>query len=97
MGRCVDGMENIGIKTIICAKLPANYFLRCDNSFSWSQALQLPLLDLCKKTGELELDKMSKLYVEELAIASAAAKGEYEWSNGEGCHKGKLLKKFAVF
>lgn len=58
-------------------------------SFSWSQALQLPLLDLCKGTGELQLEEMSKLYVEELRIASAAALGEHEWSNGEGAHVGK--------
>ncbi|CAB9505573.1 Fructose-bisphosphate aldolase [Seminavis robusta] len=55
-------------------------------SFSWSQALQLPLLELCKGKGELQLDEMSKLYVEELAIASAAAKGEYEWQEGQGDH-----------
>ena len=58
-------------------------------SFSWSQALQLPLLDLCKGKGELQLEEMSKLYVEELKIASAAAKGEYEWKAGDGDHVGK--------
>merc|ERR1712003_299261 len=57
-------------------------------SFSWSQALQLPLLDLCKGKGELQLEEMSKLYVEELKIASAAAKGEYEWAEGDGAHVG---------
>jgi fructose-bisphosphate aldolase, class I len=57
-------------------------------SFSWSQALQLPLLDLCKGKGELQLEAMSKLYVDELKIASAAAKGEYEWVNGDGDHVG---------
>jgi fructose-bisphosphate aldolase class I len=56
-------------------------------SFSWSQALQLPLLDLCKGKGDLQLEEMSKLYVEELKIASAAAKGEYEWAKGDGDHK----------
>lgn len=55
-------------------------------SFSWSQALQLPLLDLCNGKGELQLEKMSALYVEELKIASAAAKGEYEWKTGDGNH-----------
>ena len=55
-------------------------------SFSWSQALQLPLLDLCKGKGELQLDEMSKLYVEELTIAGAAARGEHEWAKGEGDH-----------
>ena len=53
-------------------------------SFSWSAALQLPLLDLCKticSDGELSqpiLDAMSKLYLEELdalekCLATAAA------------------------
>jgi fructose-bisphosphate aldolase class I len=58
-------------------------------SFSWSQALQLPLLDLCKGKGDLQLDAMSKLYVEELKIASAAAKGEHKWAEGEGDHVGQ--------
>jgi fructose-bisphosphate aldolase class I len=58
-------------------------------SFSWSQAIQLPLLDLCKGTGELQFEKMSKLYVDELKIASAAAKGEHQWATGEGAHVGK--------
>ena len=58
-------------------------------SFSWSQALQLPLLDLCKGKGELQLEEMSKLYVEELAIAGAAARGEHDWTKGQGDHKGK--------
>jgi fructose-bisphosphate aldolase class I len=57
-------------------------------SFSWSQALQLPLLDLCKGKGELQLEEMSKLYVEELAIAGAAARGEHQWAAGEGDHVG---------
>lgn len=65
-------------------------------SFSWSQALQLPLLDLCKDAGELKLDEMAKLYVEELKIASAAAKGEYEWVNGDGDHVGKAAKEAVV-
>ena len=55
-------------------------------SFSWSQALQLPLLELCKGKGELQLDEMSKLYVEELKIASAAALGEHSWNEGDGDH-----------
>lgn len=46
-------------------------------SFSWSQALQLPMLQLCKGKGELVLDEMSNLYLEELKIAGAAALGEY--------------------
>mmetsp|Transcript_21615 Transcript_21615/g.45114 ORF Transcript_21615/g.45114 Transcript_21615/m.45114 type:complete len:151 (-) Transcript_21615:111-563(-) len=62
-------------------------------SFSWSQALQLPLLNLCKGKGELQLKEMSKLYIDELKIASAAAKGEYEWSNRDGAHVGKESEK----
>ena len=62
-------------------------------SFSWSQALQLPLLDLCKGKGELQLEAMSKLYVEELAIAGAAARGEHEWTKGEGDHKRGTKRK----
>ena len=38
-------------------------------SFSWSQALQLPLLDLCKITGEPQLEAMRKLFVEELKVS----------------------------
>jgi len=44
---------------------------------------------LCKGKGELQLDAMAKLYVEELAIAGAAARGEHEWKKGEGGHPGK--------
>lgn len=57
-------------------------------SFSWSQALQLPLLDLCKGKDELQLDDMAKLYVKELAIAGAAARGEWEGKKGDGDHVG---------
>ena len=58
-------------------------------SFSFSQAFQLPLLELCQgKGGELQLEDMSKLYLEELQIASAAAKGEHVWKVGEGDHNG---------
>lgn len=57
-------------------------------SFSWSQALQLPLLALCKGKGTLQLEQMSKLYLEELAIASAAALGEWEGKVGDGDHVG---------
>jgi fructose-bisphosphate aldolase class I len=55
-------------------------------SFSWSQALQLPLLNLCKSSGDLELEKMSELYLDELRIASAASLGEHQWKQGEGNH-----------
>eukprot|EP00542_Grammatophora_oceanica_P022858 CAMPEP_0194027772 /NCGR_PEP_ID=MMETSP0009_2-20130614/1847_1 /TAXON_ID=210454 /ORGANISM="Grammatophora oceanica, Strain CCMP 410" /LENGTH=406 /DNA_ID=CAMNT_0038666943 /DNA_START=48 /DNA_END=1268 /DNA_ORIENTATION=- len=62
-------------------------------SFSWSQALQLPLLDLCKGKGELQFEEMSKLYVEELKIASAAALGQWQGNDGDGDHVGKKAEK----
>ncbi|GFH47460.1 hypothetical protein CTEN210_03935 [Chaetoceros tenuissimus] len=58
-------------------------------SFSWSQAIQLPLLELCRGKGSLQLEEMSKLYVDELKIASAAALGEHEWAKGDGDHSAK--------
>lgn len=58
-------------------------------SFSWSQALQLPLLELCRGKGSLQLEEMSKLYVDELKIASAAALGEHDWAKGDGDHSAK--------
>ena len=64
-------------------------------SFSWSQALQLPLLDLCKGKGELQLEDMAKLYVEELEIASKAAKGEWEGEGGGHGTKRKLANMSA--
>jgi fructose-bisphosphate aldolase class I len=54
-------------------------------SFSWSAALQLPLFALCK--GELKLAEMEALYLAELKVASAAAKGEHVPKAGEGDHK----------
>ncbi|CAM9382911.1 unnamed protein product [Pylaiella littoralis] len=58
-------------------------------SFSWSQALQLPLLDLCKKNpkgSDLPLAEMSALLEKELVIAGSAARGEYEYEAGQGDH-----------
>jgi hypothetical protein len=46
---------------------------------------------LCKGKEELQLEDMSKLYIEELTIACSAARGEYEWPRGDGDHK--LAKK----
>ena len=71
--------------------LQYNILIFClkNHSFSWSQALQLPVLDLCKGKDDLQLDAMAKLYVEELKIASAAAKGEWVGKDGEGDHVGK--------
>ncbi|CAB9497413.1 Fructose-bisphosphate aldolase [Seminavis robusta] len=58
-------------------------------SFSFSQALQLPLLELCRgKSGVLQLEAMGELYIQELKIASLAAKGQHEWGKGEGDHVG---------
>lgn len=66
-------------------------------SFSWSAALQMPLFDLCKgKGGEMPLDDMSALYLEELKKASDAAKGAYDWEGTEGSHAGADLKAKAT-
>jgi fructose-bisphosphate aldolase class I len=63
-------------------------------SFSWSAALQLPLLNLCKGKGELQLDAMSEMYIEELKIASAASIGD--WNGGkDGDHVGKRKRKLS--
>jgi fructose-bisphosphate aldolase, class I len=58
-------------------------------SYSWSKALQVPLLDLCLGKGELCLDEMSKLYVEELKMAGAAARGEWDTNLVAGNHVGR--------
>ena len=58
-------------------------------SFSWSAAIQLPLLDLCKSfKGNLDaaLPEMEKLYLKELLHASEASKGLYQWNLGDGSH-----------
>jgi fructose-bisphosphate aldolase class I len=47
--------------------------------------LQMPLFALCQ--GSLKLPEMEALYLQELAVASAAAKGEYKPKAGEGDHK----------
>lgn len=47
-------------------------------SFSWSAALQMPLFELCRGHGELQLPAMEALYLAELKIAGAAAMGTYE-------------------
>nr|AHK23671.1 class I fructose-1,6-bisphosphate aldolase [Chromera velia] len=59
-------------------------------SFSWSAALQLPVMELCRgKEGEMPLDDMAKLYAQELKIASLAARGKYNFDQGRGDHKGE--------
>jgi len=58
-------------------------------SFSWSQAIQLPILELCKGKDGLQLEEMGELYVDELKIASAAALGQHEWNAGDGDHVAK--------
>mmetsp|Transcript_7288 Transcript_7288/g.12837 ORF Transcript_7288/g.12837 Transcript_7288/m.12837 type:complete len:399 (+) Transcript_7288:116-1312(+) len=56
-------------------------------SFSWSWALQMPLLELAKGAGgELPLEEMAELYLAELKIASQAAQGQYEHPAGAGDH-----------
>ena len=55
-------------------------------SFSWSAALQLPLLELARGGKGLCLEEMSALYLEELKIAGAAARGEHTPRAGEGAH-----------
>ena len=58
-------------------------------SFSWSQALQLPLLELCKKNppgSDLPLAEMTALLEKELVIAGEAARGEYDYASGQGDH-----------
>ena len=62
-------------------------------SFSWSAAFQLPLLNLCKGESTLQLEEMSRLYIEELKIASAASKGEWTGKEGDGDHKGDKKRK----
>ena len=46
----------------------------------------MPLFQLCKATGELQLDAMSALYASELKIASASALGQLEPTPGQGDH-----------
>merc|ERR1712078_835674 len=58
-------------------------------SFSWSAALQLPLLELARGGKGLCLEEMSALYLEELQVAGAAARGEHAPKPGEGAHKAK--------
>eukprot|EP00238_Polyblepharides_amylifera_P011390 CAMPEP_0196575486 /NCGR_PEP_ID=MMETSP1081-20130531/4955_1 /TAXON_ID=36882 /ORGANISM="Pyramimonas amylifera, Strain CCMP720" /LENGTH=388 /DNA_ID=CAMNT_0041893807 /DNA_START=248 /DNA_END=1414 /DNA_ORIENTATION=+ len=55
-------------------------------SFSWSAAIQMPLFQVCKDHGELCLEEMSALYIEELKIASASALGQLETAPGQGDH-----------
>jgi len=58
-------------------------------SFSWSQALQLPILELCKKNPKgspLPLEEMQAMLVEELKIAGSAARGEFTPKPGQGDH-----------
>lgn len=54
-------------------------------SFSWSAALQMPLFALCN--GSLRLPEMEALYLAELQVASAAAKGEHMPKPGQGDHR----------
>jgi len=56
-------------------------------SFSWSAALQMPLFQLCKGKDGLQLEAMGDLYMKELAIAGAAARGEHTPAAGDGDHE----------
>ena len=62
-------------------------------SFSWSAALQLPLLELCRGHGDLQLEAMQELYLKELKIAGDAARGEFEWNAGAGDHIPPVLSE----
>jgi hypothetical protein len=48
--------------------------------------MQMPLFQLCKETGQLQLEAMSALYLSELKIASAAALGKLDAAPGQGDH-----------
>ncbi|KAA8494018.1 Fructose-bisphosphate aldolase [Porphyridium purpureum] len=76
-----------------CARLSAMNKVKGNSpwnlSFSWSAALQMPLFALCKGKDGLQLDAMSKLYLEELKLAGAAALGKYDAKPGEGDHSPK--------
>jgi len=52
-------------------------------SFSWSAAIQLPLLAMCKATGTLQLDQMSELYKKELHTAHLASIGKLDTVGGD--------------
>ena len=61
---------------------------KCRSPPRWTSHLtppQMPLFALCK--GELKLKEMEALYVSELKVASAAAKGEHVPKAGEGDHR----------
>lgn len=57
-------------------------------SFSWSQALQIPLLGLARGKDVLPATEMAALYLRELNMASLASKGQLESRTGEGDHTG---------
>lgn len=60
-------------------------------SFSWSAAIQMPLFELCRNGRGLTADvlaDMSKLYLEELAMASKASLGKYVINGDSGAHRG---------
>jgi len=70
-----------------CARLHAiNYFQNgsinkpWNLSFSWSAAIQLPVLELCRGNtdGIMPLKQMAQLYLTELKMASQASLGTYD-------------------
>ena len=53
-------------------------------SFSWSAAIQLPLLDMCRGSGgALRLGEMGELYKKELKIAHLASLGRLDTVGGD--------------
>lgn len=49
--------------------------------------MQLPLLELCRGKGELDIPAMSDLYVKELQIARDAALGRLKPEEGDGDYR----------
>jgi fructose-bisphosphate aldolase class I len=63
-------------------------------SFSWSAAIQLPIIDLCRDQKSMPLSQMATLYLDTLKLASKASTGTYDHSLAleDGQHKGYLEK-----
>jgi len=87
-----------------CARLHAiNYFQNptikigkkpWNLSFSWSAAIQLPIIDLCRQQSTMPLERMANLYLDELQMASKASTGTYDHSLAlqDGQHKAYVEK-----
>jgi fructose-bisphosphate aldolase class I len=81
-----DAAARLSVMNQLKGSFPVNL------SFSWSAALQMPLFALCK--GELKLPEMEALYLKELKVASAAAKGEHVPEKGQGDHRAPSMLPF---